>query len=213
MSIPVKQTVSCPKCGKDIEFTMWQSINNEMSFAIKDIISGKLFEVECKNCGLRTHVNYPILVNDMEHDVMIWYTYPDGIEETEKALVSMKKMYNGHLRIVTDQADLREKVAIFSADLDDRIIEVLKAIVMAQVQDQLADKDVQGVYYISDENLRFEIVYDGGSGYIPVNMELYDKVSEEFFGQKDLTQDDEFYVDRDWAYSLLGAGDEEQDDY
>ena len=28
MSIPVKQTVSCPKCGKDIEFTMWQSINN-----------------------------------------------------------------------------------------------------------------------------------------------------------------------------------------
>lgn len=209
MSIPVKQTVSCPKCGKDIEFTMWQSINNEMSFAMKDIISGKLFEVECKNCGLRTHVNYPILVNDMEHDVMIWYTYPDGIEETEKALVSMKKMYNGHLRIVTDQADLREKVAIFNADLDDRVIEILKAIVMAQVQDQLADKDVQGVYYISDENPRFEIVYDGGSGYFPANMELYDRVKEEFFGQEDLTQDDEFYVDRDWAYSLLDAGEEE----
>lgn len=209
MSIPVKQTVSCPKCGKDIEFTMWQSINNEMSFAMKDIISGKLFEVECKNCGLRTHVNYPILVNDMEHDVMIWYTYPDGIEETEKALVSMKKMYNGHLRIVTDQADLREKVAIFNADLDDRVIEILKAIVMAQVQDQLADKDVQGVYYISDENPRFEIVYDGGSGYIPANMELYDRVKEEFFGQEDLTQDDEFYVDRDWDYSLLDAGEEE----
>ena len=209
MSIPVKQTVSCPKCGKDIEFTMWQSINNEMSFAMKDIISGKLFEVECKNCGLRTHVNYPILVNDMEHDVMIWYTYPDGIEETEKALVSMKKMYNGHLRIVTDQADLREKVAIFNAGLDDRIIEILKAIVMAQVQDQLADKDVQGVYYISDENPRFEIVYDGGSGYIPVSMELYDKVREEFFDQEELSQDEELYVDRDWAYSLLAAGEEE----
>ena len=209
MSIPVKQTVSCPKCGKDIEFTMWQSINNEMSFAMKDIISGKLFEVECKNCGLRTHVNYPILVNDMEHDVMIWYTYPDGIEETEKALVSMKKMYNGHLRIVTDQADLREKVAIFNAGLDDRIIEILKAIVMAQVQDQLADKDVQGVYYISDENPRFEIVYDGGSGYIPVSMELYDKVRGEFFDQEELSQDEEFYVDRDWAYSLLAAGEEE----
>lgn len=175
---------------------------------MKDIISGKLFEVECKNCGLRTHVNYPILVNDMEHDVMIWYTYPDGIEETEKALVSMKKMYNGHLRIVTDQADLREKVAIFNSDLDDRIIEILKAIVLAQVQDQLADKNVQGVYYISDENPRFEIVYDGGSGYIPVRMELYDRVKEEFFGLKGLTQDEEFYVDRDWAYSLLAAGEE-----
>ena len=99
-------------------------------------------------------------------------------------------------------------VAIFNSDLDDRIIEILKAIVLAQVQDQLADKNVQGVYYISDENPRFEIVYDGGSGYIPVRMELYDRVKEEFFGLKGLTQDEEFYVDRDWAYSLLAAGEE-----
>ena len=33
---------------------------------------------------------------------------------------------------------------------------------------------------------------------------------EEFFGQEDLTQDEEFYVDRDWAYSLLQEGEEEQ---
>ena len=40
-------------------------------------------------------------------------------------------------------------------------------------------------------------------------MELYEKVREEFFCQEDLTQDEEFYVDRDWAYSLLGKGEEE----
>ena len=57
--------------------------------------------------------------------------------------------------------------------------------------------------------LLFSIVYDGGSGYIPVRMELYEKVREEFFCQEDLTQDEEFYVDRDWAYSLLGEGEEE----
>ena len=209
MSIPVKQTVPCPKCGKDIEFTLWQSINNEMSFAMKDIISGKLFEVECKSCGLKTHVNYPILVNDMVHNVMIQYTYPDGIEESEKALTSMRKMYPGRLRIVTDQASLREKVAIFNAELDDRVIELLKAIVMAQVQDQLADKNVQGVYYIADDNPRFEIVHDDGSGYVPVSMEFYDRVKEEFFGEDSLAQDQEFYVDKDWAYSLLASSDEE----
>lgn len=209
MSIPVKQTVPCPKCGKDIEFTLWQSINNEMSFAMKDIISGKLFEVECKNCGLKTHVNYPILVNDMAHDVMIQYTYPDGIEESEKALDSMRKMYRGRLRIVTDQASLREKVAIFNAELDDRVIELIKAIVIAQVQDQLADKNVQGVYYIADDNPRLEIVCDGGSGYVPVDNEFYKRVEEEFFGEDGLTQDNEIYIDKDWAYSLLAAGDEQ----
>ncbi len=206
MSIPVKQSVSCPKCGKSIDFTMWQSINNEMSFAIPDIISGKLFEVECKSCGLKTYVNYPILVNDMDHNVMIYYTYPDGVEETEKAIVTLKKMYDGRARIVTDQASLREKVAIFNADLDDRVVEILKAIVMAQVEEQLADKDVQGVYFIADENPRFEIVYDGGSGYIPVSMDFYDKARDEFFPGETLNLDSEVFVDQDWAYSLLSPG-------
>ena len=44
MSIPNKRTIKCPKCGKEIEFTLWQSINTDMPFAIPDIISGKLFE-------------------------------------------------------------------------------------------------------------------------------------------------------------------------
>ena len=66
MSIPVKQTVTCPKCGKPIEFTMWQSINTEMDFALPDIISGKLFEVSCKGCGFTSRVDYPILFNDMQ---------------------------------------------------------------------------------------------------------------------------------------------------
>ena len=208
MSMPSKQIVSCPNCGKDIEFTMWQSINNEMSFAMPDIISGKLFEVECKNCGLKTHVNYPILVNDMEHKVMIYYTFPDGAEETEKALEHMKKIYTGRTRIVTDQASLREKVGIFNADLDDRIIELLKAIVMAQVQNQLKGTNVQGVYYVVDDNPRFEIIHDHGSGYVPVDMEFYRKVEEEFFNKEALEKDDEVYIDKTWANSFLASFDE-----
>ena len=204
MSMPRKQTVTCPKCGKEIEFTLWQSINNELSFAMPDIISGKLFEVECKNCGLKTNVNYPILVNDMKHNFMIYYTYPDDTTETEKALKDMKKFYKGRTRIVTDQATLREKVAIFNAELDDRIIELLKAIVMTQVNDQLEGMDVKGVYFVADDNPRFEIIdANDGSGYIAIDMENYKKVEEEFFGKDGLKKDEEIYVNRDWAYSFL----------
>ena len=208
MSMPIKQTVSCPKCGKSIEFTMWQSINNEMSFAMPDIISGKLFEVECKHCGLKTHVDYPILVNDMAHNVMIYYTHPDRVEETEKALVIMNKLYKGRTRIVTDQATLREKVAIFSANLDDRVIELLKAIVMAQIGEQLASEEIHGVFFVFDDNPRFEIVFDDGSGHVPVNMEFYRKVEEEFRGKKALATDDVVLVDREWAYSLIESSED-----
>ena len=67
----MKQTIKCPKCGADISFTRWQSINTQMNFAIPDIISGKLFDVDCKKCGQHIHLNYPLLFNDMIHSVMI----------------------------------------------------------------------------------------------------------------------------------------------
>ena len=79
---------------------------------------------------------------------------------------------------------------------------------MVQVNDQIADKDVQGAYFIADNNPRFEVVYEDGSGYIPIDMEFYKKVEEEFFGESALAVDEEIYVDRDWAYSLLESEEE-----
>ena len=44
-------TADCPGCGKALEFTLWQSINTEIENARDDIISGKLFDVVCPDCG------------------------------------------------------------------------------------------------------------------------------------------------------------------
>ena len=209
MSIPVKTTVRCPQCGKEIDFTMWQSINDEMPFALKDIITGKLFEAECKKCGKKANVHYPILVNDMAHRVMIYYIFPEDKEQTEKALEFMKNMYDGRVRIVTDQASLREKVAIFKEELDDRIIELLKLSILAQMQNQLGDKEVQGVYFVPDDHPRFEIVYEGGLYYVTFDMGFYDKIKDEFEQVEDFAKDTGPYIDLDWAYSIISADYEE----
>lgn len=209
MSIPIHQTIRCPKCGKDIEFTMWQTINDELPFAISDVISRKLFDIECKNCGHRDYVNYPILVNDMKHKVMIYYAYPDQTEEIEKTLESMRRFYDGRMRIVTDQPTLREKAAIFNAELDDRIIELLKAYVLVEAHDQLAGKKIQGMYFVTGDNPMFELVYDDGSGYIPIKMELYDAIEQVFSEREALEQDNELYVDIDWAWSFWRASEKQ----
>ena len=206
MSIPHKQTVKCPKCGEEIEFTLWQSINTEMNFAIPDIISGKLFEVECKKCGYKTHVNYPMLFNDMIHNVMIYSVAPDSTEETEKALDSLKKMYPGRTRIVTDQSTLREKTAIFNAGLDDRVTEILKLIIMAQLQEQLSGKDLVGVFFVPGDEPKFEIAFKDGSGYVPVTKEMYENLASQF-NDKLSAGDDEYYIDQDWAMAFLSSPD------
>ena len=206
MSIPHKQTVKCPKCGEEIEFTLWQSINTEMNFAIPDIISGKLFEVEWKKCGYKTHVNYPVLFNDMIHNVMIYSVAPDSTEETEKALDSLKKMYPGRTRIVTDQSTLREKTAIFNAGLDDRVTEILKLIIMAQLQEQLSGKELVGVFFVPGDEPKFEIAFKDGSGYVPVTKEMYENLASQF-NDKLSAGDDEYYIDQDWAMAFLSSPD------
>ena len=206
MSIPHKQTVKCPKCGEEIEFTLWQSINTVMNFAIPDIISGKLFEVECKKCGYKTHVNYPMLFNDMIHNVMIYSVAPDSTEETEKALDSLKKMYPGRTRIVTDQSTLREKTAIFNAGLDDRVTEILKLIIMAQLQEQISGKELVGVFFVHGDEPKFEIAFKDGSGYVPVTKEMYENLASQF-NDKLSAGDDEYYIDQDWAMAFLSSPD------
>ena len=209
MSIPRRQTVQCPKCGADIEFTYWQSINTQMPNAIPDIISGKLFDVECKKCGNKTFVNYPMLFNDMIHNVMIYYTMPDDVEETEKIMARTSKLLSCRNRIVTDQLTLREKAAIFNAELDDRVIEVLKLIILLQVKEQLAGREIMATYFHPGEEPVFEIVTDGDSGFVPVTMEMYEKVAEEFCNP--LPEDDEYIIDQDWAQEFISAWEEEQE--
>ena len=205
MSLFHTETVPCPQCGKPIEFTLWQTINSEIPSAMEDVISGKLFDVECAHCGLKTRVNYPILVNDMEHDVMIRYTLPEGVEEAKQEFRSLRDMYWGRTRIVTYQNSLREKLSIFRAGLDDRVAEFMKVLVLSKNIRQLEGKEIRGVYYVPGDEAHLEILFDGSTGQSPVSRKLYEEV-EKHFGTCFPEKDEELVVDGDWVRSVFPPG-------
>ena len=117
----------------------------------------------------------------------------------------MRKMGLGRVRIVTDQASLREKIAIFNAGLDDRVIEVLKAIVLRQEQ-KSNDQEIKGIFFIADEIPRFEIIFEDGPAYTLFTMGYYNALKEIISGKKAFLQDNELYINQDWAHSLLNEG-------
>ncbi len=203
MSKQSTQRIPCPRCGKDISFTRWETISTAEPGAAGDIISGRLFEVACGSCGYRVLVNYPILYNDMEHDVMICNTDPETAGETEKELESMKTLYHGGFRIVFDLASLREKASVFQAGLDDRVTELLKFIVMIQLRPQLEGKKLMGVFFLPGEQPSFEIALEEGSSYVPVTMEMYRSLADQFGDRLEKVQ--EYYIDQDWAFRFLSA--------
>ncbi len=210
MSMPYQRKVKCPKCGSEVEFTVWQSINTMMPFAIPDIISGKLFEETCSNCGQVVHLNYPFLFNDMIHNVMIWYCSPDSIEQIEKSMQTSKQMCRCKTRIVTTQASLREKVAIFNAGLDDRVVELMKAALLIQAEDKLPDGEFKGAYYHPEEKPYVEVVIDDTVLQAFPDDEMYDRVLSMFPDVLAPDNDDESIIDREWAEGIIyGAVDEE----
>ena len=202
MSMPKEETVTCPYCGKTVECTSWHSINTELDFAVPDIISGKLFETVCDGCGKILHLDYPLLFNDMNHQVMIDYVPQEKVREAVRASDLMRSM-GGRVRIVTEQTALREKVAIFDAGLDDRIVEILKLLAVSQIADQLKDKPVEYVYFVPDEEHPALELHAGGENFsLAVNMDGYGNL-EERFREKLADTDMDLFIGPQWALNFL----------
>ena len=205
MSMPREASVSCPKCGSEIEYTMWLTINTEVKTAIQDIISGKLFDIECKSCGLKSRVVYPILFNDMLHKMMIQY----AMEEDASTVLKQFDKYRYHgfrLRLVSTQQSLREKTWILNDGLDDRIIELMKAIILPQKQIEMPEKQIKEIYYCgSAEHIFFELDCESGEIVrVASAREGYNNLKEQFNEYLD-DERTPYVIDRKWADKVLSS--------
>lgn len=209
MSMPLDRRIKCPKCGEMLKYTMWQSINTMMPSARDDIISGKLFEVKCGKCGQVTRVIYPILFNDLEHQVMIYYTPPEGVESVLSSVEIITRM-GSRARIVTSIDELREKAMIFGSSLDDRVIEVQKQLVIRQVRNQMGGEHFRAMFVNTEGNPRFEMIVDGQEGYVPLNTDDYADLMEGMSPAFESLKD-EYCINSEWAERFLASLEEDRE--
>ena len=204
MSIPRKMSVACPKCRAAIHFTMWDSINTEMSFAVNQIISGKLFEVTCSKCGFTTLVDYPMLFNDMNHSIMIMYQRQKDYYENSK-LDSLVKAFKTNYRIVFSQEALREKVCIINAGYDDRVMELYKVFLLhTDFSEQHPNEIGTAFFYGEDNSNRIDILTDEGKSYnTPFQKNIYDALKESFELCVKAYPVNETVIDSEWAEKYI----------
>lgn len=131
MSLPITQNLKCPRCGKESETLLWQSINVSLDNSLREqLFSGKLNKFVCKDCGHQCYVEHDLLYHDMKKEFMVWLRFSDSngeiLMDTKplEVFASISKSYK--LRFVTTWLHLLEKISIFDADLDDRAIEIVK---------------------------------------------------------------------------------------
>lgn len=181
----------CPNCHMKSDFTIWRSVNTmldpELKPAIKD---GSLFLFSCHHCGKKVNVTYPFLYHQMEDQIMIQLASDQKDAEDFKEFLSREPDFqaldwrqNGYkARIVMTLPDLLEKIAIFDAKLDDRIVEIGKFIIGARAGNGMP-KMAKALFYDDPRDGHIIVFYDETGrafGHATLTDDLYQQFCDKF---------------------------------
>lgn len=217
MSKHMKEQITCPECGKKSDFLIWESINTtldpEMKQAVRD---GSAFMFKCPHCGHQAHVDYGFLYHQMEDRIMIHYANSD---ENAKEIHQMFEKYasddnpinkmvgdllhnNYLIRIVRTHNQFLEKLAIFDAGMDDRIIEIIKLFFWAQLHQQDNNQKVDELLMFTapDGKHIIQFIADGkGFATAEITDDMYNDIQSHFGKNLPDMRKDKIIIDRQWA--------------
>jgi hypothetical protein len=155
-----------------------RSVNVTTEPALKEqLLTGRLFTFACPSCGRTSRVVHPELVyHDMRRGFLLQM---DALGKFDAAsLRSLESSLPPVTRVVHDSNALLEKVKVFDAELDDRVIEVLKLVVASQRADDTATRYLfEGTGTPSNpegRDLRFTLLSPKGVAGVAIPRAAYD---------------------------------------
>lgn len=212
MSLPTSASFFCPECGNKIEIRAWNSINTQYPNVAKKLMSRELFAFTCPRCKYHDYVEYELLYNDMNHDMMIQVMHnTTGREDAIDALAKMVSIGDSSLRIVHNSLELSEKVTALECGRDDRIIEICKYVSLALgVQKSIPDFELKrALYYQNTDSGQEQFSFYGTKGEHFIspfddNLEtLYEKLSHFCTPILDREYSTHYIFDYAWAEEFL----------
>ena len=158
----------CPNCSQTVVITENAVINTGEQPSLKQkIINGELYDYSCPKCGGVIHHVHETLFHDVDDKIMIYSVHPDNLYKIIRTF-NLAREQNGHayqtyrLRAVTTPTRLREKVIIFNAGLDDRVIEIIKFSELSAINTTFSNLNLnRGYFYVDDGKFYIEFVGDG----------------------------------------------------
>lgn len=167
MSINLKQSVKCPKCSQMSDVTVWSSITVKDSPDLKsDLLSGKINMFKCPSCEHMALMPHPMLYHDEEKKLMISFSPTNdpvikeqmfqNVRESSSKSGELEKLEGYNLRFITEYNELLEKVLIFDNELNDKVIEVIKLMILSQEVDKSEQRNCR-FGKICDDGLEFMI--------------------------------------------------------
>ncbi len=211
--------VECPKCGKKHPVKIYERIYaTDYPLYKKMLKNNELFVFECQETGEKMTYVYPSLFQDDESNYMILFLPGFTNADMEKTdfceLIGLgeetyEKMCDQYkVRVVGTINQLLEKVLIFDEDMDDRAVEIQKAMLANELRKH-TDKNIFAFRFelLKGRKYGYTAVFtDGSTSLLKQDMDQYYHI---YLANKklinDRTEKGFSYIEAEWGVATLFA--------
>ena len=205
------EKVTCPSCHHEGDFELWDSINTALDPEMKEkVLNQSIFLYTCPSCGETFCLNYSTLYHQMEDLVMIYLVPESEVKKTYEMFYGENALFDFRIekylaRIVTSPNQLVEKIQIFDAGKDDRIIELVKLLATDSILKNDPDIEFDELRFaVDDDGTNILVIINKGeiTGAVDID-NMYEFASSHCDDFKDLRNDDEIVINREWILNKL----------
>jgi hypothetical protein len=203
-----EKAFECPACGTAGVHSLPPVVDLAADpGALERLLTGEAFAWTCPGCSRRFFVNDVLLCLHPARGCGV-YLVPGYKDAALPIPTVYRSRCRGTLRVAASFVDFAEKLRIFEAGLDDRVIEAMKA-VYATVSSQSGLGAVHQMYFeeaLPDGRLGFIVLREGSEDAVNIPRAAYDRAVEDFGPLFPKDDGSAFIrVDQAWFESALAA--------
>ena len=138
MSFRMPEKLTCPYCNKTSTVDVYQTVNVTIDPELREKVFNKeLFTFTCPLCGKQAILDMPLLYNDMDKQFLIQMCpseeYAKGFCINNHGIDAMPKWAKDgyRFRAVVGLNDLKEKILVFEAGLNDIAVDLFKHLMLS----------------------------------------------------------------------------------
>ncbi len=126
-------TLRCPFCKAEQQHNLYPVVDLDENPSLKlGLLTDSLFSVRCKQCNNQFAVIHEMLVIDKEASFAILLAPESKLSEVKEPSDEIAGLKN--LRLVNTSDELKEKILLLDAALDDRTIELCKMYLLMKME-------------------------------------------------------------------------------
>ena len=203
MAITEIRPAVCMACGHKQSVLDVRQINVQKRPEIKQkILQGTLFPMHCRACGAVLEKAQNCLYIDPALPLLLELAAPGEpcrLQEVQEGLGDTKAI----IRVVRTPEDMAEKLRIFDCGLDDRVVEIVRLLMVTQLTEQTPDLLESSPVFSAPhgEPQLTCLCHDGSERVCPITRKLQSEIYTQYLADREAQ--DTLVVDSAWVYRLL----------